>query len=281
MKRPAVRSGRRSGGPAASLTGVAAVLSLLVAACAKGPLQLPAGDGEPFADFEQAWADASVECRAVGTLTAEVAVSGRVGGGRVRGRVLVGFERPDRLRIEAVAPAGPPVFILVASGGASTLLMPRTAEVLAGEPAEAVLEALVGVSVRPGELGAILSGCLAPNPVAVAGRRFGSEWLRIDLEDGGTAFLRQAGGRWRIRAGSRPALTVEYDYGPGEPVPSRVGLRTTASAGSGANLQLEPAQVEVGGEIDARAFSLKVPPGAVPITLRDLRAADPLGARLR
>ena len=57
----------------------------------------------------------------------------------LRGRVLAGIAAPGRLRLEAVAPFGPPVFILAASGTSATLLLPRDNRVLTGEPASAIL----------------------------------------------------------------------------------------------------------------------------------------------
>src|SRR5206468_367196 len=78
-------------------------------------------------------------CRAVTRLTAEIAASGSVGGRRLRARLLGGFTAPS-VRLEAIAPAGPPFFIFVATGRDATLLLPRDERVLEhGEPA-AVLE---------------------------------------------------------------------------------------------------------------------------------------------
>ena len=129
---------------------VAAIVAcLLGSACAAHALRLPQGPGEPFPDFKQAFDAASAACRSVRTLTAEAAVSGTVGRGKIRGRVIAGFEQPGRIRLEGVAPIGPPAFILVADAGRATLLMPRASEVLADQPPEVVLEALVGVSFGP------------------------------------------------------------------------------------------------------------------------------------
>jgi len=43
-------------------------------------------------------------------------MSGRAGRQKVRGRVVAGFARPASMRLEGVAPFGPPAFILVARG---------------------------------------------------------------------------------------------------------------------------------------------------------------------
>ena len=75
--------------------------------------------------FESAFDDATAACRAVRTLAAELSFSGRAGGARVRGRVLVGLSRPSAVRLEGLAPFGPPGFIFVAQADRTALLLPR------------------------------------------------------------------------------------------------------------------------------------------------------------
>ena len=203
---------------------------LLVAgagACAPRLLQLPSGDGEAFPGYQLAFDEASRGCRDVRSLSAELAISGRAGGERLRGRVLAGIARPGRLRLEAVAPFGPPVFILAASGTSATLLLPRDNRVLTGEPASAVLGALVGLELGPDDLLAILTGCVVVSPEPSAGRRYPGGWARVDLADGAVAYLGQDGERWRIRAGARAGLAIEY-----EPAAAG-GLSTRAAPGLG------------------------------------------------
>lgn len=269
--------------PAAACVRALLLLALTggLNACAPRVLRLPQGPGEPFPDFRQAFAAATAACRGVRTLTAEAAVSGKVGSRRLRGRVIVGFERPGRIRLEGVAPIGAPVFILAADVGNATLLMPRAGEVLRGEPTESVLEALIGVSLRPDDLEAILVGCVAPDPTALDGRRYGGGWARVDLEGGSVAYLRQEHGAWRVRAGSRPLLMVEYEFeSQADAVrPQVVRLRSTANGGPGGDLRLALSQVEMNVPIADKAFTVAVPSGAVPITLAELRQAGPLGER--
>jgi outer membrane lipoprotein-sorting protein len=255
----------------------AVVVSMLASACGPRALQLPQGPGQPFPEYREAFAAASAGCRDVRTLTAEAAVSGTVGRGKVRGRVIAGFERPGRIRLEGVAPIGAPAFILVADAGRATLFMPRAREVLTDQPPELVLEALVGVSLDPDVLQAVLSGCVAPNPEPRSGSGYSDGWARVELDGGATAFLRQVTGRWRILAGTRPRIAVEYEYDAVEPMPRTVRLRASADGGSGANLRLSLSQVEVNAPIAAKAFSVAVPSGTVSITLADLKQAEPLG----
>jgi outer membrane lipoprotein-sorting protein len=255
----------------------AIVLGVAIAACGPRTLQLPQGSGQPFAEYQQAFAEASASCRQVRTLTAEASVSGTVGRGKVRGRVIAGFERPGRMRLEGVAPIGAPVFILAADGGRATLLMPRAREVVVEQPPEAVLEALVGVSLNPDVLEAVLSGCVSPDAEPTGGSRYSEGWARVELSGGSTAFLRQVDGRWRILAGTRPLVAIEYELGGADGMPRAVRLRAAADGGPGANLRLSLSQVELNAPIAARAFSVDVPSGTVPITLADLKQAGPLG----
>ena len=81
---------------------------------------------------------------------------------RLRGRVIAGFERPASMRLEGVAPFGPPAFILVARGGDATLLLPRDERVVRGASPEDVLGALTGVALAPADLLAVLTGCVVP-----------------------------------------------------------------------------------------------------------------------
>ena len=71
--------------------------------------------GSPFPDAAAAYAEATAACRGVRTLSAELALSGRAGGQKLRGRILAGFAAPGKVRLEAPAPFGRPIFTLVAA----------------------------------------------------------------------------------------------------------------------------------------------------------------------
>src|SRR5688500_10992944 len=89
------------------------------------PIPLPVDAGSPFPDFASVHAQVSSACSNVRTLRGELGLSGRAGNERVRGTVHVGFERPSSMRLEGVAPFGPPVFILAGRGDSATLVMQR------------------------------------------------------------------------------------------------------------------------------------------------------------
>lgn len=212
-------------------------------------------------------------CADVRTLTAELRMSGRVGGQRIRGRAIVGVSRPGLVRLEGVAPFGPPAFILVARDARGTLVLPRDNRVLRDAPPEQILQALTGVSLTPDDLRALLAGCLVPGGAPAGGVRIGDRWARLDWGGAGDlAYVRRDGASWRLVASARAGLDVEYDdFATGRP--GRIALR----AGQGADLRVTLSQVETNVTLDRDAFDVTVPAGAAALTLDELRAAGPLG----
>src|SRR4051812_41876835 len=147
---------------------------IALSGCAAKRIALPADSGAPLPDFAAVHAELSRTCSGIRTLTAELSLSGRAGDQKLRGRVVAGFERPASMRLEGVAPFGPPAFILVARGADATLLLPRDQRVVRGTSPEEILGALTGVSLAPADLQAMLTGCVVPMPRATAGRLHGN-----------------------------------------------------------------------------------------------------------
>ncbi len=209
-------------------------------------------------------------------MTAELALSGRVGRTKLRGRALVGTALPASIRLEAVAPFGPPVFILAARDGQATLLLPRDDRVLRGAPPEAIVEALAGVRIDPASLGSALAGCAADAAAPTSARSFGERWLAIAAGDRQTIFLERVGTVWRVRGARTGAFTITYDeLGPSAPV--RLTIR--AAGGVPAEVRLRLSQVEVNPGLGPEAFAVDVPKTAEPITLEELKQAGPLGEK--
>lgn len=255
-------------------------VAVTLGACAPAPLRLPVGPGLPFPEFREASTAARSTCRTVRTWTAEIAIGGRSGSARLRGRVLAGLARPERLRLEGLAPFGAPVFILVADEDGATLWVPRERRVLRHPSTGAILDALAGVALEPDELLDLVTGCVAAGD-AVAGRVYPGGWSAVELDDGSTAFLRREGTAWRVAAGVRGAVTVEYRGYEG-PWPRRLRVRTSAGVGGAASatdLTLRVAQVEVNVPLGPEAFTVEVPADAEPLTLEELRETGPLGVR--
>ena len=161
-------------------------------------------------------------------MQAELGLSGRAAGQRMRGRVLAGLV-PGALRLEGVAPFGAPVFILVADGMRGTLLLSRERRV--------VLDARAGgdsqCARRHPALGpTIFARCSpaasGPRAKPTGARAYGADWLAVDLAAGGTVYLRRIGNAWRIVAGRYGGLEIDYPAFQGDR-PSQVVLRGAGS----------------------------------------------------
>jgi hypothetical protein len=264
-------------------------LALGAAACATAPaIRLPEGPWSPDALAAEAYRSASAACGGVRTLTAEIAVRGSAGPSKVRGRVLAGFERGGALRLEAPAPFGAPIFILVSRANRATLWLPRDRRVLRDAPVEDVLDAITGLPRSSDDLLALVAGCLTADSTAAGpGESSPGGWMMVELAGGARAFLARDGGAWRIAAGRRDAgagrgsWSVSY-AGFSSAFPSVITVRGERADGNPAGataLTLQVSQLETNVPIDARAFDVAVPADAQPLTLQELRQSGPLADR--
>lgn len=259
---------------------VVVCLGVILAGCAPKRLALPGGPGTPFPGFSAAYQQAAHECRAVKTLTASIALSGKAGKTTLRGHIDAGVAAPASLRLEGFPPlnfGGRPLFILVARDTEATLVLPRAGHVLRGASPASIVEALSGVPLGPADLRFAVTGCGLAAAEPSAGRAYQGGWSAVDVGDT-TAFLRQIDGQWRIVAASRESLTIEYaDFQAGRP--ATVRLRTSPSDGGAASdVVLRLSQVELNGSLEAAVFEVEVPRDATPVTLDELRKAGPLGS---
>jgi hypothetical protein len=246
------------------------------AGCGGEPrLVLPSGPGEPVADAAGIAGRVFGRCGDVRTLTAEIGVSGRAGRQRLRARLIAGFADPGALRLEAVAPFGPPGFILVADPDAATLLLPRDDRVLTGAAPAEILEALAGMTLTPDDLRLALVGCPSAAPVSSSATRYGGEWTVLDLGGNNTAYVRSRGTDLQVAALVRPGLIVEYPERTPTGAPVAVRLRD-AGESPRFDVTLRLSQVELNVTLPGEAFRVKVPDSAVPITLDELRDAGPM-----
>ena len=255
------------------------IANLATAGCVPGPLKLPGGPGTPRSDFAALFDQATRACRGVRTLTAELSVSGRAGGQRLRGRVQAGLGAPGAVRLEAPAPLGAPLFILAAPSERGTLLLPRDRRVLYNASVRDMLGALVGIELGAADLRALLSGCVLPDPHPQAGREYPRGWVAIELPDGAVVWLRQAGGRWSVAAGDHAGVLVDYGQHGSAGADTPRELRVSAGAGStakGLDLKVSLAQVEINVPLGTEVFAVTVSPETTPITLDELRARGPL-----
>ncbi|HTM02976.1 MAG TPA: hypothetical protein VL173_05700 [Vicinamibacterales bacterium] len=256
-----------------ALSIVHCALCVFGVSCAPKRIALPTDAGTPLPDFTRIHQAITRTCSGIRTLTAELSLSGRAGDQKLRGRVIAGFARPASMRLEGVAPFGPPAFILVTAGAEeATLLLPRDSRVVRGERADAILGALTGVMLAPADLQAILTGCVTASPPS-AGALHRGDWASIAFQDGATMYLTRAGQAWQLRAARRGPWQIEYEIGSGT-LPAAVTLH--ADMPVHVDLHAAIAQVETNVDLDASAFTVTVPREAQPLSLDVLRANGPL-----
>jgi hypothetical protein len=242
-------------------------------------MKLPEGPGAPAADAADALTQATAACRGIRTLTAEIAASGKVSGQSLRARLSVGVAAPASARLEAVAPFGPPVFILVANDDDATLLLPRDDRVLQHGRSAAVLDAAAGVPLSAADLRLVLTGC-ASDVSRPEGRALGADWRVIDAAPDETLYLHRAAATqpWQLVAALRSFGRVDYrDHLNGLPRSIRIASRTVAgtSAGASFDLTLALSQVETNVTLEPAVFRVQIPSSAQAITLEELRRARP------
>lgn len=246
-------------------------LCLLGASCAARVPSLPTGPGDAIADAQRVLDTLTASCGAVRTLTADLALSGRTGAGRLRGRVQAGFRAPDAMRLEGLPPFGSPVFVLAAGAGETTLLLPRDDRVHTGTPARELVEALSGLALDAAALRAMLTGCVTTQGAARDGARYSDRRIVLHTADGATLLARDG----RIMGGVRDGLRVDYQAFAGT-FPSVVRV-TSAGGGSSIDVTMRVSALETNRELDDAAFRVIVPPEARPLSLDEVRRLGPLG----
>lgn len=248
-------------------------IALALPACAARTPARPVGSPSPDPAAVTAFQEATAACRGFRSLTAELSLSGRAGGERIRGRVIAGLEAGGHVRLEGVAPFGAPIFILAGRAETATLLLPREDRVLKSTPVSAVLERLTGLALGADDLRLMLSGCLADNAAPAEGRSWPGGWQAVTLAPERVAYLRLQQGR---------AVVVAADYGPWRldyseqltGYPRVVRVRRTGDATTDVTARV--GELEVNTTINPAAFALDIPEDAEPMTLDELRAVAPL-----
>ena len=209
-------------------------------------------------------------------MEAVLAIQGRTGESRIRGQVRAALARPSSLRLEGLGSFGRLGFVLVASPRHAVLVLPRDRQVVVGERPDDLVAALTGLVLDADDLRAVLTGCVVSDATPIRGRAYSDEWNVVDIEEGGSAYLRTIDDQLVVVAGTRPGLVIEYaDHVRG--LPRRVEVHTT-DATPATELSATISQVSLNNpNLDSRAFLAEVPDGHVPITLDELRqGARPL-----
>jgi len=261
---------------------IAFAAAAATASCAAPLLKLPSGAGAAASDGPAALTQALVTCQGIRTLTAEVAVSGKINGQRTRARLQAGVAAPASAYIEAPAPFGAPIFVFAAQNDDATLLLPRDRRALEhGRPAD-VLEAIAGVPLSPAALRTTLTGCVADTGSRTTATQPDARWRVFPGED--ELYLRRDGDAapWRLVAvlhrGAGSSWRAEYRDFMND-LPRSIHLTSTPSARF--DLQLTLSDVELNVPIGAETFRVQIPAGTSPLTIDELRDGGPLADRSR
>lgn len=239
-------------------------------------MKLPAGPGTAATDVVDALTQATSSCHSIRTLTAEVAASGKSSGQRFRVRLSVGVAEPASARLEAVAPFGPPIFILAAINDEATLLLPRDDRVLQHARSIDVLEAVAGVPLSAAELRLVLTGC-ASEVLRPEGLALGPDWRVVHERAGDALYLHRSGPAqpWQLVVIVRATGRIEYrDHLNGLPRTIRM-TNTARDGGADFDVTLALSQLETNVPLGAEVFRVDIPRTAQPITLDELRHARP------
>jgi hypothetical protein len=231
-----------------------------------------------------AFAAATAQCQGFRSIEGELALSGRAGGERVRGRVLTGLEAGGHVRLELPAPFGAPFFILAGRAETATLVLPREHRVLQDTSVAAVLERLTGLSLGADDLRLIVSGCLVDRASPEGGRQWPGGWQAVTIGPERVAYLRPVQGRPTLVAADYGRWHVDYSqHSSGFPrlvrVRSAVSASGTAAADPEVDITARVEQLEVNTQITPRAWTVDVPSDADPMTLDELRSIAPLAER--
>ena len=255
------------------------------ASCAARTPPRPAGTPAADPNAAAAFHAATSACRGFRSIEGELALSGRAGGERVRGRILTGLEAGGAVRLEAPAPFGAPFFILAGRDEKATLVLPREKRVLKETAVSAVLERLTGLSLGADDLRLIVSGCLVETPAPADGRQWPGGWQAVSVRGAGSsesapvservAYLRTVDGRPVVVAADYGQWRVDYSRHMSG-FPRLVRIRSDA-----VDITARVEQLEVNTQINPRAWSVDVPSDADPMTLDELRSIAPLADKPR
>jgi hypothetical protein len=257
------------------------LVALAAASCAPKLTKLPSGPGSLAPDTARVLLESLSNCQRVQSLTAEIGVSGSVGGQRIRARLIGGFTTSSA-RLEAAAPFGAPVFIFVATGRDGTLFLPRDRRVVEhGDPAE-LLAAIAGVPLGPSEMVRTLTGCSIPDrlesPMAI-----GDNWRTSASAGGAKIYMHRDGptAPWRLvtvfHPGDGPRWNWRADYDDFHDGLPRV-VRLVSADPRRFNLQLTLSQLETNVQLKPDVFRVEVPSDAERISVEELKRLGPFSA---
>jgi hypothetical protein len=167
--------------------------------------------------------------------------------------------------------SGQPVFTMTGTADQARLLLVDDRRVV-DAPADAIVDALIGVPLGPARLLAILAGCVSTSDAMDEAARYG-DMLRVASGDT-TVFLEDRDGAWRVRAGDAPGLRVDYQALE-DGRPRRIALRSAPGADPRVSIVLGVDEAEINRPLPASIFTARIPETATPMSIEELRASGP------
>lgn len=262
-------------------TRVLALVAVFTAACAgRSGFVVPRGPGAPAPEAAAAWSTVTTTCRATTSYRSEFALTGRIGDRRIRGlasaRLFTALSANGNIGLEASV-SGQLLFRLGGAADQATLLLRDQNRVATARPSE-ILDALIGVSIEPARLLAIVSGCVTVTESIDRAVRFG-DVLEIATSDA-TVYLASAAAGWQARAGRFGNVAVDY-FAFERGLPRELRIATIGTAGPAVTLDLGVKAVQTNVTLDPAVFRVTVPDGATPISIDELRRVGPLADEAR
>jgi len=253
------------------------MIGLSAAGCGGYHFALPGGAPEPAASAASAWAEATRSCRDVRTYSATLTVSGHVrGAGVPKLTVFTGATSDGGIYLDGRY-NGAAIFKLGGTADRATLVLEQENTTITAR-ADDVLDALVGLKMTPSRWLALLSGCVTTEPASAIARadRSGLE-LVLALADA-NVLLDSASKQWRVAGGVFDRMTIQY-RAAGAAWPQRWTLASEPGVSPAVKLDVVAADPHVNDpRVSTAGFAVTPPPGAVTITLEELRATG-LGAK--
>jgi hypothetical protein len=248
----------------------AACLLVGAAACGRAMFVPPKGPGTPLTDASTVWDQATRSCRGATTYKAALRVSGRAGTQRIPPLSIETAVTSDSSIYMGATAAGRSVFILAGNARQATLWLQRDERVVVA-PAAEIVDAILGVSLPPERLLAILTGCVTRSFDVKSSEQFGK--LAEVVTPDARVFLAQEAAGWRTRAAEVDGFFVELVRETSS-LPQKVFINTPVGREPKADVDVTASEAEMNGTIPVTFFS---PPAgaksAQPMTIGELRAA--------